>query len=69
MKQKDVIIGNEYNIKMEGQLVRVKVLSDRGYGNGIARKYQVRRIDTGKVLPKYRTCLALYPLQSETNHA
>jgi len=54
---------------MEGQLVRVKVLSDRGYGNGIARKYQVRRVDTGKVLPKYRTCQALYSLQqSETNH-
>ena len=69
MRQMDVIIGNEYNIKMEGELVRVKVLSDRGYGNGVSRKYQVRRIDTGKVLPKYRTCQALYPLQqSETNH-
>lgn len=69
MKQKDVIIGHEYNIQMEGKTIRVKVLADRGYDNGLARKYRVQRVDTGKVLPKYRTCQALYPLQqSETNH-
>jgi hypothetical protein len=35
----------------------------------IGRKYQVRRVDNGNILPKYRTCQALYPLQqSETNH-
>jgi hypothetical protein len=69
MQQKDVIIGHEYNIKMEGELVRVKVLSDRGYGDGHARKFRVQRVDSGKVLPKCRTCQALYPLQqSETNH-
>lgn len=70
MKQKDVVIGSEYNIKLDGKLVRIKVLSDRGYGDGIARKYRVQRVDTGKVLPRSRTCQSFYPIaQSETNHA
>jgi hypothetical protein len=69
MQQKDVIIGHEYNIKMEGGLVRVKVIADRGYSIGHVRQYRVQRVDSGKVLPKYRTCQALYPLQkSETSH-
>lgn len=62
MRQNEVIIGNEYNIRLEGKTVRVKVLSDRGYTNGVSRKYRVQRVDTGKVLPKYRSCQALYPI-------
>lgn len=68
MKQNEVIIGNEYTIQLEGKPVRVKVLGDRGYGSGILRKYQLKRVDTGRVLPKYRTCQALSPLATETNH-
>lgn len=69
MQQKDVIVGNEYNIQLEGKTVRVKVLADRGYGSGNLRKYQVKRLDTGRVLPKFRTCQALSPIAPETNHA
>lgn len=67
MKQNEVVVGHQYNIHLEGKLVRVKVLGDRGYGNGVSRRYQVQRVDTGKVLPAYRTCQALHPIQ-ETNH-
>ena len=61
-KQSDVVIGHEYNIRLDNKDVRVKVVGERGYGDGIFRKYIVKRIDTGRVLTKARTCASLHPI-------
>jgi len=61
MKQSDVVVGKRYNCKVSGRLVAVEVthrITSR-IGNRIVTRFRVRRVDSGRDLPKNRTAADL----------
>ncbi len=69
MKQSDVVIGNAYLTRVSGELVEVLVESSVQRFQGlfgpsarqgrVVRRYQLRRVDNGTMLPKLRPASAL----------
>lgn len=62
MKQADVKLLQEYETRVCESLVRVRVkyVMERPTRSGRAQRvYQCQRVDTGAVLPKWRTAAAL----------
>jgi hypothetical protein len=66
MKQKDVVINNEYMTKVGDELVKARVVQERQSLSfqGNVRRFTVRRVDNGALLPKARTAAALRPIRS-----
>lgn len=62
MKQKDVKIGGEYETKVCGSLVRVKVQRSTEDTFSGRTKFVVVRVDNGRVLDKARAASALRPI-------
>lgn len=62
MRAKDIKVGGEYYTYVSGERVLVRVVYDRkkapSYGRG---RYQVERVDNGKLLTKWRSPQALHP--------
>jgi hypothetical protein len=58
MLQKDVSVGAVLWTKVGEERVQVEVLNER---DGRPKRYLLRRVDNGRVLPKARTAAALHP--------
>jgi hypothetical protein len=62
MKQSDIVIGGEYETRIGESLVRVRVVGTTETYWGKRSAFRVRRVDTGRDLPKPRTAAALRPV-------
>jgi len=65
MKARDIKVGGIYLTYVSGERVRVRVIHDRKKLQKWERgRYQVERVDNGKVLKKWRSAQALHPVES-----
>jgi hypothetical protein len=65
MRSKDISVGDRLWTNCSGRRVAVEVVRERTVtsisGARRMRKFEVRRLDTGRVLPKARSAQALHP--------